>query len=515
MAATRLNPPAPAPVPASAQPTPTPTPTPTPLPPLSQTQRFRPYYAPYEVVQLVQLQAYLRVPLGEASWKRKEMTPSRIQQTRQTAMGFIERVGMRLGFPRRTIATAQLCWHRFHLHHPLKDFAYQDVSLASLLVASKLHDTLKKLREIQIAGWQVHQIVQGGNGLGQGDAQTLEAHRPHLIAIERLLLQAQSFNLNLHRSLDPHLSENVPQTDLFEAIVRLCLALGTSKRFAKLAFTLGVDLGRTLVALSWPPTVCAEGVVWLAKVLWKGGEEVVLEQGWAMGTIEDHTGSFQRREIAQSLVLVFLFLLPSPTLLSSLSSRTPTTTPSNASPSFSPSSFSPIENPRTTCMPIGGGGMSTGALSEKDKALQLMGVPITLAMAMKERGSPHPDVFTHVPLTEGEWQQVQIRLRGMLLVVQQEQEQERGPREKGEGSMVGKEALERWRGSVQGMKKIEDLKVERGKKDFERGERERLRNEALTNRGGVEGMGPIKVPSEEEEREREKARRPGSILYQF
>lgn len=92
--------------------------------------------------------------------------------------------------PRRTVATAQMLYHRFHLHFPLKAFAFhvsshsliswlsglmrrpikQDVSLAALLVASKLEDTLKKLREIQIAGWQIINIVEGGLGTGEGDA---------------------------------------------------------------------------------------------------------------------------------------------------------------------------------------------------------------------------------------------------------------------------------------------------------------------------------------------------------
>ncbi|KDE03288.1 hypothetical protein MVLG_06218 [Microbotryum lychnidis-dioicae p1A1 Lamole] len=395
MAATLSHPgpPAPASVPVTVT---VPVPTSTAVAPLCQTHRFRPYYAPSEVLQLIQLQAYLRVPVGEGSWERKEMSLVRIQQMRQVAMGFIERVGMRLGFPRRTIATAQLCWHRFHLHHPLKDFAYQDVSLAALLVASKLHDTLKKLREIQIAGSQVNQIVQGGNGLGEGDPQALEAHRPRLIAIERLLLQSLSFNFNLHRSLDPTITENLPQTDLFTAIVRLCLSLGTDKRFAKLVFVLGVDLGRTMVGLSWPALVCAEGLVWLAKALWeveKGEEVVVLGEGWAMGQVEDHT------EIAQSLIQVFLYLLPSPNLIATTLQSTPSsslipnsTTHSPAS-SFSPSSFSPIENTRAGLglgsMGLGAGGglgsMGMGGLSEKDKALQLMGLPMTLALGLSTR----------------------------------------------------------------------------------------------------------------------------------
>jgi len=43
------------------------------------------------------------------------------------------------------------------------------VSLSAILVASKLEDTLKKLREIQIAGYQVANMMDGGSGQSEGD----------------------------------------------------------------------------------------------------------------------------------------------------------------------------------------------------------------------------------------------------------------------------------------------------------------------------------------------------------
>lgn len=40
---------------------------------------------------------------------------------------------MRLHSPRRTVATAQTLYHRFHLHFPLKAFAYQVSSTSHIL----------------------------------------------------------------------------------------------------------------------------------------------------------------------------------------------------------------------------------------------------------------------------------------------------------------------------------------------------------------------------------------------
>lgn len=78
--------------------------------------------------------------------------------------------------PRKSTATAQNLYHRFHLFFPRKDFGYQvqplprtlwdiwnitpdllrqDVTLAALYVSSKMHDTLKKPREILMASYTV------------------------------------------------------------------------------------------------------------------------------------------------------------------------------------------------------------------------------------------------------------------------------------------------------------------------------------------------------------------------
>lgn len=77
--------------------------------------------------------------------------------------------------PRRTIATAQNLYHRFHLFFLRKDFndnvgtdclavtrdlrgthlLPQDISLAALYVSSKMHDTLKKPKEILMVAYVV------------------------------------------------------------------------------------------------------------------------------------------------------------------------------------------------------------------------------------------------------------------------------------------------------------------------------------------------------------------------
>jgi CTD kinase subunit beta len=47
----------------------------------------------------------------------------------------------------------------------------QDVCLAALLVSTKVEDTLKKLKDIQVAGFQIKSLQEGGSGQGEPDAQ--------------------------------------------------------------------------------------------------------------------------------------------------------------------------------------------------------------------------------------------------------------------------------------------------------------------------------------------------------
>ncbi|GAA6037000.1 hypothetical protein JCM8097_005502 [Rhodosporidiobolus ruineniae] len=392
--------------------------------PLAVLRPFRPYYSPLQLDHLVHLQASTRARDDHHAGQppaRQPMSDHRIQHHRNLAAAFIERTAQRLGFPRRTIATAQKLYHRFHLHFPLHDFAYQDVGLAALLVASKLEDTLKKLRDIQIAGWQVLNMMDGGEGRGEGDLAAQEAHRPHLIGIERLLLQTISFNFNLHKSLSAALpsisspsssadaqdlpaetvlalADPAPTRDPFDYLLRLSSALpslppallppspsfaqqeAVRKSLTQLAFLLLADLHRTLAPLSYPPHTCAAACLWTAGVLL-----VVAARAGATGAGEsdeggawdgEMVGGWAREtesededidDIAQTLLNLLIALCPSPPSLPSSSSFSTQT-----SPLFSPSSASPSEPSSSTAATTSN---KPAQLSERDKHLLAAGVP--------------------------------------------------------------------------------------------------------------------------------------------
>ena len=107
--------------------------------------------------------------------------------------------------PRRTIATAQTLYMRFHLFFPYRDFAYTEVSLTTLYTSSKLHDTLKKPRDIILASYAVripHLVKRGQIDPSAVDQRMLEDERQKVLAIERLVLETMAFKFGVDVGLN-------------------------------------------------------------------------------------------------------------------------------------------------------------------------------------------------------------------------------------------------------------------------------------------------------------------------
>ncbi|KAI0731920.1 cyclin-like protein [Fomitopsis betulina] len=211
----------------------------------SYVKHHLPYFTPAEVERLSDRQ-------------RGKLSLTQEEKVRQQACGFIEAVGAKIGFPRKTIATAQNLYHRFHLFFPRKDFSYHDVTLAALYVSSKMHDTLKKPREIIMISYGVRfpeLAAKSKSIVGEidMDPQTVELDRQRLLAVERLMLETICFNF----------TSRMP----FPYVIKIGRALGATKKLTKLAWRLTIDSFRTVVNLEFPPHAVALGCIYLAALL--------------------------------------------------------------------------------------------------------------------------------------------------------------------------------------------------------------------------------------------------------
>ncbi|KAG8955834.1 hypothetical protein FRC04_006280 [Tulasnella sp. 424] len=130
--------------------------------------------------------------------------------------------------------------------------------MACMYVATKLHDTLKKPRDILMASYAVRfpelaAKIRVVGGEVEMDHNVVETDRKRIIAIERLVLEMICFNFNTRLS--------------FSFVIKLGKVLGATKDLIKLAWHLAVDSHRTLVPLMYPPHTIALACLYLGALL--------------------------------------------------------------------------------------------------------------------------------------------------------------------------------------------------------------------------------------------------------
>jgi len=305
--------------------------------PTSSSKFHHPYFTPAEVEYLSEKQ-------------RGKISISQEDKVRQNACGFLEAMGLRIGFPRRTISTAQTLYHRFHLFFPRKDFNYADVALAALFVSTKMHDTLKKPRELLSVSYSIRfpelaaksKHPGGEVDLDAMDGQLVEHDRQRLLAIERLILETVCFNF----------TSRMP----FPYVIKIARSLRATKKLTKLAWRIAIDNHRTLVPVRYPPHALALGSIYIAALLLSfelplpRPEDVPegCRSAHDIAVILGNRGSWEKKyhsqvedleDIAHTILDLFIHVAQNP------SANTSPSTPSSPSPHLPTSSSSPHFHP--------------------------------------------------------------------------------------------------------------------------------------------------------------------------
>ncbi len=270
--------------------------TPIPEPPAIPTFSHIPYFTAIQLETLYTRKRGAR--MSAATW----------QTNRDIATGFIQSVASRLGFPQRTIATAQQIYQRFHLFYSPAEFVLHEIAVASLFVASKLNDTNKKPRDLLLASYALRypQLVKGGGssapdaasnpsvsssappliagqkrkqpsssgiedisvdsprplamaigsvGENDIDPNILETDRKRLMALEKLILESLCFNF--------HSNANIA----LKMVIKLGRRSNLSKSFVRTAWKIAADMFRTTAPLQYPPNVIAVAALYGAALL--------------------------------------------------------------------------------------------------------------------------------------------------------------------------------------------------------------------------------------------------------
>ncbi|KAJ1965669.1 RNA polymerase II C-terminal domain kinase beta subunit [Dipsacomyces acuminosporus] len=162
---------------------------------------------------------------------------------------FIKQVARAMGFPARTISTAQLLVHRTYIYRPSAAISSTDLAMACLFVAAKMEETIKKLRDILAHSYIISSQTK------ETDVQSVAASitdkmRPSVLAGEQFVLNAIGFDFH---TTHPHL--------LFVKMAKLA---DVQRSTAVAGWTILDDAYFTTLPVQYPSVVIAAGSLILA-----------------------------------------------------------------------------------------------------------------------------------------------------------------------------------------------------------------------------------------------------------
>ncbi|ROW05194.1 hypothetical protein VSDG_00476 [Cytospora chrysosperma] len=156
--------------------------------------------------------------------------PAREDSYRIQGVQLIESVRQALRLPVKTFTTACTYYHLFRLCHRDAEYNYQDASLASLFMACKVEDTIKKSREILCAAYNIKNPTQPTT---QDDKMFDNPHKI-IIGLERHILETIGFDFRVR----------YPQKVLVK-MVRHLYDADEAREIITMAYGISVDMYKT------------------------------------------------------------------------------------------------------------------------------------------------------------------------------------------------------------------------------------------------------------------------------
>ncbi|KAI1103938.1 cyclin-like protein [Jackrogersella minutella] len=184
----------------------------------------------------------------------RRLDPAREANYRLQGIQVIESTREALFLPVKTYNTACTLYHRFRLEHPTPDYNYTEAALASLFVACKIEDTLKKSREVLCA----HHNLKNSDHPTTPDDKIFDQPSKVIIGIERYMVEAINFDFRVR----------YPQKILAKIVKKV---LGISEDdplgFYSTAMKMSLDLYKTYAPLKHSSYTCSVVIVQLTALI--------------------------------------------------------------------------------------------------------------------------------------------------------------------------------------------------------------------------------------------------------
>ncbi|KAM7210587.1 hypothetical protein V8F06_014029 [Rhypophila decipiens] len=159
-------------------------------------------------------------------------------QLRIKGVQLIDNVRQSLQLPVKTFDTAATYYHKFRIRFPSEEYNYEDVALATLFVACKVEDTIKKSKEILCAAHNLRH-----HETKTPDDKHFEGPSKFTIGLERHILETIGFDFRVQ----------YPQKYLIKQVRRMfprdSADPSEAQRFLHVAYDMSIDLYKTFAPI--------------------------------------------------------------------------------------------------------------------------------------------------------------------------------------------------------------------------------------------------------------------------
>ncbi|KAJ2551914.1 RNA polymerase II C-terminal domain kinase beta subunit [Coemansia sp. RSA 1933] len=184
---------------------------------------------------------------------QQEIFDNPAMQTATKCCISIKEVSRKLGFPARTISTAQLLVYRTYIYRPSTRIGSTDMATACLFVASKMEETIKKLRDISAHSYIILTKPQpSSSDPKQVPSAVIDKMRPSILNAEQLILEAIGYDF---RTSHAHL--------LFVKLAKMA-GLASKSDIATSGWAILSDAYFTTLPVQYPLSVISAGSLCLA-----------------------------------------------------------------------------------------------------------------------------------------------------------------------------------------------------------------------------------------------------------
>ncbi|KAK3318849.1 hypothetical protein B0H66DRAFT_575482 [Apodospora peruviana] len=186
----------------------------------------------------------------------------------------IDTVRQSLQLPVKTFDTAATYYHKFRIRFPSAEYNYEDVALASLFVACKVEDTIKKSKEILCAA---HNLANPGDNKTPDD-KIFDARSRFTVGLERHILETIGFDFRVQ----------YPQKLLIKMVKRMFPHNNTEtdsegQQFLRVAYDMSIDLYKTFAPIKQPTFTLVTAILELTSLFLKAHKDKIRalkERAW-------------------------------------------------------------------------------------------------------------------------------------------------------------------------------------------------------------------------------------------